>query len=50
MYLAKYIKAGPGGIKCGCCFPTANRRAAKKLFRAAKKRERREGIKTAQEV
>lgn len=36
----RFVKAGPGGVHCGCCFPQTNpgRRAA---FRQVKAEERR---------
>jgi hypothetical protein len=36
----RYVRAGPGGVNCGCCFPQTNpgRKAA---FRATKREERR---------
>jgi hypothetical protein len=39
-YYKRFVKVGPGGINCGCCFPQTNP-ARKSLLRALKPQERR---------
>ncbi len=35
---------GPGGKKCHCCFPAPGSTERRQIFRAAKRRDRREAI------
>lgn len=41
-YHRKFICAGPGGMKCSCCFPAPGKRKAE--FRKVKRRERLEAM------
>lgn len=39
-FYRKFVKVGPGGIHCGCCFPQTNP-GRKYLFRVSSRDEKR---------
>jgi hypothetical protein len=40
----KHLKIGPGGRKCGCCFPAPGSKSRKCEYRKAKRKEKRESL------
>lgn len=40
----KHLKAGPGGVRCVCCFPAPGSKDRKLEFRKAKRKEKREAL------
>lgn len=41
---SRYLKIGPGGRRCDCCFPAPGSRDRRSEFRRAKKRAHREAM------
>ena len=37
--LKKFLRVGPGGMHCPCCYPAPGTKERKKLIRAGRRRE-----------
>lgn len=46
---SRYLCVGPGGLYCSCCFPAPGSKGRKLEYRRAKKKEKREAMKQAQQ-
>ena len=44
---SRYLKIGPGGRNCNCCFPAPRSKDRRARFRIAKRKAEREAVKIA---
>lgn len=46
MKKSKYLRCGPGGRRCICCFPAPGSKERKAKYRKAKRAEKKDHLKT----